>query len=142
MNMMSPKGKTLIIDDDLGPRLLMNKIFGQMISKMNIIEFIQKINFKYDNLSIYEIHHEGQIAYVLEVYRQRHTKSINVEWINRINLEIPKSYLYIFKEYFLYCKKNDLEKMYSKLKEEYKDEFYDKIISEFVTGISIIQIEY
>jgi two-component SAPR family response regulator len=43
MNMMSPKGKTLIIDDDLGPRLLMNKIFGQMISKMNIIEFIQKI---------------------------------------------------------------------------------------------------
>ena len=28
------------------------------------------------------------------------------------------------------------------LKEEYKDEFYDKIISEFVTGISIVQIEY
>lgn len=41
--MMSPKGRILIIDDDLGPRLLMNKIFGQKISKMNLIEFIQKI---------------------------------------------------------------------------------------------------
>jgi hypothetical protein len=111
-------------------------------SNFCINQFIDKIDFKYSKMSIYELPYEGQIAYVLEVYRQRHTKSINVEWINRINLEIPKSYLYIFKEYFLYCKKNDLEKMYSKLKEEYKDEFYDKIISEFVTGISIIQIEY
>lgn len=107
-----------------------------------INQFIDNIDFKYSKMSIYEIPYEGQIAYVLEVYRQRHTKSVYVEWINRIHLEIPKSYLYIFKEYFLYCKKIDLEKMHSKLKEEYKDEFYDKIISEFIPGISIVQIEY
>ena len=107
-----------------------------------INQFIDNINFKYFKMSIYEIPYESQIAYVLEVYRQRNTKSIYVERINRIHLEIPKSYLFIFKEYFLYCKKNDLEKMYSKLKEEYKDEFYDKIISEFVPEISIIKIEY
>jgi hypothetical protein len=32
--------------------------------------------------------------------------------------------------------------MYSKLKEEYKDEFFDKILSEFETGISIIQVQH
>ncbi len=111
-------------------------------SNICINQFIDKIDFKYSKMSIYELPFEGQTAYILEAYRQRHTKSLYVEWINRIHLEIPKSYLYIFKEYFLYCKKIDLEKMQSKLKEEYKDEFYDKIISEFVPEISIIQIEY
>lgn len=111
-------------------------------SNICINQIIDKIDFKYSKMSIYEIPYEGQIAYVLEVYRQMHTKSIYVEWIDRIHLEIPKSYLYIFKEYFLYCKKIELEKMYSKLKEEYKDEFFDKILSEFETGISIIQVQH
>ncbi len=111
-------------------------------SNICINQFIDKIDFKYSKMSIYELPFEGQTAYILEAYRQRHTKSLCVELIKRIHLDIPKSYLYIFKEYFLYCKKIDLEKMQSKLKEEYKDEFYDKIISEFVPEISIIQIEY
>jgi hypothetical protein len=105
-------------------------------------QIIDKIDFRYSKMSIYELDYEGQIVYVLEVYRQMHTKSIYVELINRINTDIPKSYLNIFKEYFLYCKKIDLVKMHSKLKEGYKDEFYDKTISEFVPETSIIQIEY
>ncbi len=105
-------------------------------------DFIEKINFKYDNLSIYEIHHEGQIAYGLKIHKLMTTKSIFVEIVERLYFEIPKSYSRYFKKNFLYCKKSDLEMMHSKLKEEYKDEFYNKIISEFVSGISILEVEY
>ena len=105
-------------------------------------DFIEKINFKYDNLSIYEIHHEGQIAYGLKIHKLMTTKSIFVEIVERLYFEIPKSHSRYFKKNFLYCKKSDLEMMHSKLKEEYKDEFYNKIISEFVSGISILEVKY
>jgi len=114
----------------------------ESFSNFCVNEFIEKINFKYDNLSIYEIHHEGQIAYGLKIHKLMTTKSIFVDIIERSFFEIPKSYCRFFKEDFLYCKKSDLEIMHSKLKEEYRDDFFKKIISEFVSGTSIIEVGY
>ena len=105
-------------------------------------EFIEKYKFKYTNISIYELLHEGQLVYCLEVFKQKFTKTIFVDLVNVVCVDIPKSYLNDFKENFLYGNKNDLENMYRKLREEFKVDFKSEIMTVFEPGISIIQIEY
>jgi hypothetical protein len=107
-----------------------------------INEYIKKYDFKYSNMSIYELPYESKIAYGLEVYKQKSTQSIFVNLDNFLSVDIPKSHLNDFKENFLYVNKNDLEKMFRELSEEFKDDFRSLIIAEFEPGISIIQIEY
>ncbi len=105
-------------------------------------QFIEKCDFNYSKASIYEFLYENQVVYGLEFYKQKYSKSLFVDLIDTILVDIPKSYFRFFKEDFLYCKKSDLEIMHSKLKEEYKVEFYNKLISKFEPGISIIEVEY
>ncbi len=129
----------------------------QIVSKDDFTEYCNKkyipnCNEYFERASIYKmaLNEEmlknvlpiDEIIYCLDLYKSFTTKSIFAEIYHSINFDIPQSYFNSFKDNFLYCQKKDLEIMYKLLRNEFKEEFKTELISEFETGISIIEIQY
>jgi hypothetical protein len=96
----------------------------------------------YDKSNINEYPYFGKEIFCLELYRQHSCKTIYVERLEMLYLDVPDSYYNKFKDSYLFCKKNDLENMFKFMKLEFKNEFKRNILSQFEEGKSIVEVEH